>query len=976
MKKLLVGLTLVMLSAAAMGINSNQGLERSVFIGKTPKMKLTAADCRIVISPKASPVVKYAAGELQHFMSEVLGGKVALATQAGSGCNIYVGATDAAAKQGFDTAKLARDGFYIKTVGKDIYILGRDDAKEKPELTIARGGYWSFDYERASLFGVYDFLERFCGVRFYFPGELGTIVPKKQLLEIPEINITEKPDMVRRFYYGWHDGEYFEGENRKQPKHPKKNLNMLRVRFGTYNLNCCHGINIFGLLQRFGKSNPEYFCLDSKGVRASNATGMHAGQMCWTSNVKEEVYKDIRAYFKGEPASSRGVIWNNRVQWGFPAFRGDYVDVFPQDSFQKCHCEKCKATYIDSEDYATELVWGNVIDWANRLKKENIKGKLSMAAYYPYTDIPKEDIPDNVEVQVCMRGPWISTPEQWENQKKLASDWKNKLGRKVHVWTYVNKHGTTRFPGVPACTPRAVGRFYKEIQPYAFGTFMEMSSDKFIYFATTYYIFGRVMWNANTDVDAVLDEYYNLMFGKAAPVMKKIMDDFEHTWIYKIAGKTVNTALGPVASVPSNHMLWNEIYSPEKIKSIAAEFDRAEKLVDAGSIESKRIALFRRDFLDPLSVEAAKYNAHTKAIRGLRLALPGKVNLRPHLNRKEKAPSGEVVKTAVNVKLNGDVLEIKYECEEPYMNEIAAIKRKHDDRDVWRDNCVEIFIAPGENTIKFYQIMINSLGSVSDLSHQVFGKNYVSDWSWDSGATAKVTPGARGFRVDVAIPLKNLEGVDKKSFTANLNRGRILKSSRRVHELYTWSPYISGYHDYSNYGWIIPGMKEVVYGGNFDNISKLNNKNWGIRQNNMFYGWIGKTLIPGQSGVELDRKEYFSAPQSMKLVSVKNTESVSQYIYHTRLKPNTTYRLRCVLKLKDVKPVTGGGGFVANLWDDSNHFFPRNRLTGTTDWVYWEFDHKTSANLKPDVPRVQFYLMNATGTAWIDDVSLEELPEK
>ena len=74
------------------------------------------------------------------------------------------------------------------------------------------------------------------------------------------------------------------------------------------------------------------------------------------------------------------------------------------------------------------------------------------------------------------------------------------------MWTYVNKHGTTRFPGVPACTPRAVGRFYKEIQPYAFGTFMEISSDKFIYFATTYYIFGRVMWNANTDVDAVLDE--------------------------------------------------------------------------------------------------------------------------------------------------------------------------------------------------------------------------------------------------------------------------------------------------------------------------------------------------------------------------------------------------------------------------------------------------------------------------------------
>ena len=39
---------------------------------------------------------------------------------------------------------------------------------------------WMYD-EQGTMYAVYDFLERFAGCRFYFPGELGTILPRTEV---------------------------------------------------------------------------------------------------------------------------------------------------------------------------------------------------------------------------------------------------------------------------------------------------------------------------------------------------------------------------------------------------------------------------------------------------------------------------------------------------------------------------------------------------------------------------------------------------------------------------------------------------------------------------------------------------------------------------------------------------------------------------------------------------------------------------
>lgn len=79
----------------------------------------------------------------------------------------------------FDFSQLDEDGFIIKTINNNIIISGATD--------------WGTE------FGVYDFLERFIGVKWLMPGKLWIEIPKKNTLTVP-INtiITSNPAYLSR----------------------------------------------------------------------------------------------------------------------------------------------------------------------------------------------------------------------------------------------------------------------------------------------------------------------------------------------------------------------------------------------------------------------------------------------------------------------------------------------------------------------------------------------------------------------------------------------------------------------------------------------------------------------------------------------------------------------------------------------------------------------------------------------------------
>ena len=135
----------------------------------------------VLVAEDVPPVVRFAADEMTNFLSQVLGAEVPIVRepQAGRGC-VVLGDNRWSRAEGLSVSGLPRDAFIEKSTADRVYLLGRDDPARNiyGELEIGGKGARTMIFERATVFAVYDFLERHADCRFFFPGEIGTDVPE------------------------------------------------------------------------------------------------------------------------------------------------------------------------------------------------------------------------------------------------------------------------------------------------------------------------------------------------------------------------------------------------------------------------------------------------------------------------------------------------------------------------------------------------------------------------------------------------------------------------------------------------------------------------------------------------------------------------------------------------------------------------------------------------------------------------------
>ena len=608
--------------------------------GRAVELKPGATE--VVIAPDAPKTVRFAADEMTNFLAQAFGRAVPLVTAPTAGCaGIHLGSNDWTRAAGIDTSALKRDAFSVVTRGNGVYIAGRDDPEHDLRHSIFShsSGVWALLYEHATLFGVYEFLERYAGVRMYFPGELGTIVPKVSALRVPTDAFTVTPDYSARNYSWAADGVWYEGEDRDKPLLPARKLNYVRNRMQTLWIPCCHGSNGFRIQRRFAKEHPEYMMLFRKGKELvrdvdPDEKSHHPGQLCHSSAVYDEFFKDICSYARGEDASVRGMgSWRPGApqDWAIMTFRKPWVDIMPQDGMPRCQCEKCRSAYTANEfDYATELIWRRTAELANRVKEACPGIRICQMAYTPYRRIPDFALPDNIDVMVAEGGPWsVGDAVSMKRQYDEIAGWAGKLGHPVWIWTYPNKYGKMSMPNVPNGTPRAWARYFKGASKWIFGAYAESECDRSFYNLLCYYVFGRVCWNTAVDVDGVLEEHFRLMFGPAAKEMAALSDDVERLWLERVAGRAVETDLGPVRIMPSAYDLYLRIYTRETLVRWKGWLDAAAAKLPEGSLEAKRVGLYRREMFLPLLTAARDYRESISVPRELaeRAAHPERGNL-------------------------------------------------------------------------------------------------------------------------------------------------------------------------------------------------------------------------------------------------------------------------------------------------------------------------------------------------------------
>ena len=579
--------------------------------GVASAVELTADRTEVVIAPEASPAVRFAADEATNFLAQVFGASVPVVNAPTDGkVSLVLGSNDWSRAAGIDTARLAHDEFVIRADGNRVYVAGRDDPEKRPQVG---------KHERATLFGVYELLYRFAGVRAYFPGELGTIVPKAGGVKVPDGTLAVKPDyLVRRF--GPKDGIVPE-EILKTSGCPKedafKTLNRLRLRTETMTIPCCHGQLRSRFYRRFHETHPEYFVMGKDGKRhpteAKEKPLFNKEHMCNSSAIWDEIYLDAKAYLTGQPPEVRKIPSDSGKGYVHgPGAYGKYYDIMPHDGFGSCHCEPCRRRLDKSRsNYATEVVWSNTVAIAKRLKAEGVPGYVVQMAYHPYADVPDFDIPDNVLVMVAQQGPWARTdlPDGKDPDARVKA-WTKKLGHKVWLWTYPDKIFDRTCPGIPQMSPRAWGGYFGRLRDHIIGGFGESESDRWIFNYLNYYVFSRVCWDSKTDVEAVLDEHYRLMFGAGAAPMKRLYDALERKWVKEMMHNTRMGKVGPETVIPGYCDIWTKIYSPAVLAEFEKDLDEAAAAVAPGSLEARRVALMRRELLGPLVAQAER--AHEK----------------------------------------------------------------------------------------------------------------------------------------------------------------------------------------------------------------------------------------------------------------------------------------------------------------------------------------------------------------------------
>ena len=933
--------------------------------GKTEK--ITAFE---VVVPKEIPLLKFAAEELSTYLGKVTASEVpVLSRKSGKAFAVVIGDCEEAGKAGLEVEKLAPEGYFIVRKGSCVYILGKDDPKNAPERNT-----WLQRYPRGTLNGVYDFLERFAGVRFFFPGEIGTVARKKGFVALPErIHIVERPDFISRIYktgIGPENGRWYD----KQTEYSGVRgdyLHLLRLRMSDSSIPYAHGLAHRSYDRRFGKTHPEYFALKTDGRRyITRKDGKYAPQLCFTSGILEEIYQDAKSYFKGEGAEVRGAFSTYGKFWS-SASGGKYFSVMPHDSLYWCACPSCAkigspgsiARDEKNGRGISDYLWRFTADLANRLKKEGFRdARITQMVYMPMHLLPAFDLPDNIMIQIAVTGP--GKKDQTADDEKLRQ-WHRKLNAKLNVWTYPGKVlGSAVYTGIPPMLARATGKYFHDRAGILNGVFYESETDEYIFFYLNHYMLCKITWDTSLDPDAILRDHEEKMFGAAAAPMREFFAALEELWL-SVIGNTVDTNLGPVPQLPGKYVFWKNIYTEERLNRFRTLFRQAEKLAADDPESLARVRFMKEKMLAPILTEAEKYKLEREAVGSWECAIPGEVYLRPF--------QGDIAEVATKVTMSddGDSYRFLYECEEPQMDRIVLKQRERDAAQLYADSCVELFLNPSGDRRNYFHFIVNTAGVLYDSKNFSSDNSSFRDVKWESGAAVKTSRTTNGWTAEIRVPKKALGTIAPSGFPVNFARHRALTEKAAV-PYYHWNPHPNrGFHAIENFGVMKPAAlkrKNLIPGSDFD-----------VTQTGVHAGkWhLWKEDRKGGDNHELDKRIFITAGRSLRLENVTG-KRINAAIPLDGVKPDTRYRFSFFIRTEDIrllqKSSLGAGAFISA---NRGKFHVRGfaRYSGTTPWIR-ECVEFTTPHLLEDRLTVGLWIWNATGKAWFDAVTLEEIPQE
>ncbi|MDD5707362.1 MAG: DUF4838 domain-containing protein [Kiritimatiellae bacterium] len=733
--------------------------------------------------PKDKPAtVEYAALFLQDYLKQISGATLPIvrAAQApAEGALVLVGASALTANWGIDAAKLKPEGFRIKTAPRGVAIVGE----------VAPADSFAAGHDRGTLFGVYELLERL-GVRWYFPGEFGTIVPAMATVAVPETDFTDAPFLQLRA--GGVSAS-------AAPWHP-----CLRTG-GSSRLFVCH--TTFLWQQYFSASHPEYFTMRPDGARTTlqkDGTRKTSGHLCYSEpGVLTQELANIETYLGGD--KSRPYLWGDmRIMQPNDL----YAYHCPNDVMNvrgECYCPECLRArrYDNGKAKHSEVVYGFMARLARGVAQKWPSRRVAVATGYDSYQWPPRttEWPDNLDMMyIVLRGPQMQVdPAIWDEEALLFRSWQSLVGNdrgRMAVWLYYCY--PEMFTEAPILAPDTLAKWYKTYAPHITGVFNNGSRAKDVTGRRTFpmvYLSGRLQWNPEADTRAILDEFYRLSFGPAekpmAAFFNHLIDRWEHArW----------SEIPPSVEVP-NRLIYKDVYRPEDLRLLKQWLAEAATAAGKDTIHRRRVDWWTEAH-QPFFDEAAGFHAwldNQPRWQATRFATPPPLEGGSVWEQVEAKPLVGLIKgdtpslgTAIRVGYDTNGLYVLAQALETNLTALAMAAKDGEDTELLKDDTVSLQLWTGRSAPfgmpSFYEIRVNPKGITSQavVIEPVFldGFHHSDRFAWTAkGIRAAAAVKEKEWTVGLAVPweaLPELENAIPAQLRLQVERRRAGPSAERT----------------------------------------------------------------------------------------------------------------------------------------------------------------------------------------------------
>ena len=713
--------------------------------------------------PRASIVVmNKAAGaaQLQGFIKRATGAELPIVQNKMTTPAIVLGDCPEAAKAGLDSSTMPPEGFAIKTSADAVFIVGRNSGRG------ADGGLW----------GVYEFLERFVGVRWYFPPavengpQIGQSIPEANELAVPAVSLEDAPAFRMRVMW----------PPMSQPWHGKGIKltgvqGFLRSGNSWSNRLKVHQPNWAGY-DELKKNRVEVFQKRKDGSRQHEV-------LCYGNP------KTVETYLEGV---------ENFVEGGRPLYApvsGKAITVSPHDVELACYCDHCRKLWDDEAGQyggASKVMAAFVDKLARKVQSRwpNEGFTIIYLPYLNYTTAPKGfRFPGNVEVQLAGMPGMASYKEPAIRDAEQANidQWIAITGRPIQNWHY------SAWPAHKTKAnyqyPHVLKQFYLANRDKTIGSFINGTHNHWPRQNISLYCWLKVLWNPEFDVDAAIDEFATRMFGPASGPMRELLALEMNGWESsrwpggRFSPKGIYEASFPQARV-------------EKMKQLLARA-RAQAKSDS-------LALSRVEYC-ATSLEAFFKESETMSGKGFRPLAAQKVGELPSLDGKlddaqwGRATANSFVQatgkdrgkparytTTVKAVWTFEGVIFGFHMREPTPQLLETSNGGHDNGQMWWDDNVEIFLdVTGANEGEFYQFIVNPETNLWDSK--------LKDTTWEcKGFKAAAHRGKDYWSLEVYVPFSAFPEAKKPGsgtntiWTGNFTRHRVadkgLKSKKPQQE--------------------------------------------------------------------------------------------------------------------------------------------------------------------------------------------------